>query len=112
MEIFKEKEESEIISKTLDPEKGLEIDLPNVNLEEISLSKKSLKLKSFKESHKSLIEKKQKSDLQEIENNFKVMEEQSHLEEISELPSDFEEVLVSIDEFIEYLDNSEEQIDV
>jgi hypothetical protein len=107
VELFKENENEEIIKKTLDPEAG--IILP----EDIKIKnsyKKSLKAHAFRESHKN---KNKKSDIEEIEENFKILNNtKQDLVALENLSDDFEEVLVSLDELIDYLDNSEEYIDV
>jgi len=110
-EIFKEKEEPEIKSKSLDPDEGFIIE-KNVDLNGIYKEKgKTLKLKAYEVTHKK--KENQLSDLECIEKTFKPIEDDKHdLVTLDVITEDFEEVLVSLDELIEYLDSSEEQIDV
>ena len=113
-DIFKEKEESEIVSKSLDPECGLEIEEDSIDLSALYKKKgKTYKLTAFKKTHE--ICENPNSELKELEENFKhFMNEPENDEYVSleKIPEDFEEVLVSLDELISYLDNSEEEIDV
>mgnify|MGYP000079445240 CR=1 FL=1 len=110
MEIFKEKEESEVVKKSLDPEGGFTIEVADINYEEFQ--NQSAKAKSFKEVH-SRKETCPKSDLEYMDTKFKHPEEDKlEFIELGEVAEDFEEALISIEDLMEYLDNNEEQIDV
>jgi hypothetical protein len=67
-EIFKEKEEPEIKSKSLDPDEGLIIE-ENIDLGELYKKKgKTLKLKAYEDTHQK--KENQVSDLEIIEKTF------------------------------------------
>jgi hypothetical protein len=111
-EIFKEKEEPEIQIKSLDPDEGLTIEDNDIDLSSLYKKKgKTLKLQAFEDAHQR--KENQISDLEDIEKPTALFEEgKQDLVALGEISEDFEEVLVSLEELIEYLDNSEEQIDV
>jgi len=113
-DIFKEKEESEIVAKSLDPECGLEIEDESIDLSALYKKKgKTYKLTAYNKTHKMC--ENPNSEIKEVEENFKhFINESENAEYVSleKIPEDFEEVLVSLDELMEYLDNSEEEIDV
>jgi len=112
-ELFKEKEETEIVQKSLDPENGLIIEDDSIDLSVLYKAKgKTLKLKAYKEAHQN---KEKQSDLKEMDENFKHASDNSldslEINEIPEVMDDFADMIVSIDELIDHLDNSEEYID-
>ena len=108
MELYKDKEIIESKILTIDPDNGIEIE-ENIDLKELynkkGIIKKAKILKRPKEEFKS--------DFKELEEAFNhPYEEKIDLIALKEIPQDYEERLIDLDELIEYLDNSEEQIDV
>jgi hypothetical protein len=103
MDFLKEKEEIEAVIPELDPESGITL---NSEPELENFNNKNIISEAFKESHRN-----KNSDLKDIEEEY----HKSLFEEINDqsiLPKEFDEVIVSLDELIDYLDNSEEYIDV
>jgi len=113
MELYKEKEIFENKTLSMDPDNGIEIEIENINLELTDPKNPLNSMDSLYKYHAKSKSKDVKSDFYELEENFKhPYIEKEDLIELSEIPEDFEEVLVSLDEFISHLDDSEELIDV
>jgi hypothetical protein len=112
MEIFKEKDESEVNSTSLDPESGIFIDNTNIDFDNFKgFGQQSPKAKAYANSHRNKI--KHHSDLEEVESNFNQKESLDAVMETLVLEEpDLNETLVSIEELLDFLDSSEEQIDV
>ncbi len=112
MEIFKEKEESEVVLKILDPENGLTIESSNINYS--GFTSGTIKAKAYKKAHIS--HNNEPSDLEEIENKYKHPDELQHafitLDTTEDISEDFHEALVSVEDLINFLDNDEKEIDV
>jgi len=110
MEIFKEKEESEVVQKQLDPEGGLTIEPLQVDFDKfVHDMRESTKARVYKEAH----QKRTKSDLEEVESNFKHSQEDiQDFITLNDVSDDFAERLISVEDMIEYLDNNEEEINV
>ena len=113
----------DVIPQKLDPEAGVEISVefnPEIfqqeEVSEIGEHKKhtsSTKAKVYKKAHKS--KEKPVSDLQEMEKLYHRSEPETGLKDLMqmpEIPQDYEETLVSLEEMMEFLDTSEKEIDV
>jgi len=109
MEILKEKEESEVILKNLDPERGLIIESSDIDYD--SFISGTIKAKAYKKAHNPNYIK-PSSDLEEMENKYKHPDEMKPafitIDASENISEDFHEALVSIEEIIEFLDNDEE----
>lgn len=111
MEIFKEKEESQVVKITLDSEGGIIIENPDLNFDQFENKEaKSVKAKAYAAAHKNP-ENKAKSDLLDLD-TYKHSQEDTQDNLALLGVEDAEDTLISIDELLDFLDSSEEQIDV
>lgn len=106
MEIFKEKEESDVVYHSLDPEGGVAIDVDMVDSK--AFEPKSAKARAHRAAHSK---QDAKSDLNEMDNMHKQKNQQSDVD-LEDMPKDFQEAVVSVEELLDFLDNNEELIDV
>jgi len=111
MDLFKEKEEIEIINKSIDPEFGVNLGISNLeNLDLDSLKTNSTKNNIFKKNHMG--SKKIESEIEMVEEEFnhKISNEEEIV--LEHPPEDIQEALISINELLDFLDNNEEEINV
>jgi len=114
MELFKEKEEAEIINKNIDPEAGVSLQIANI--EELDLDSlgttttNSIKKNIFKKNHMLSKNKDLYSDIEKVEEEFHSLPKIDEGILTDYLPDEIQETLVSIDEFLEFLDNEEKEL--
>lgn len=119
MELYKEKEECEVIELTIDPEKGVYVEAENIDFSVFEIStnpNESKKVQAFKETHSKHKHTNCFSELEEM-NVFKNIGEEAYDSDalstaIYSPIDDIEEDLISIDELLQYLDTGEEFVDV
>ena len=134
-EVYKDKEESDVILKEIDPEGGFILDISEDDIYKVSVNQEefgTIKAKAYKKAHRhselndSECEDSKDSDLsdlsdlEEIETRFK---EQADYTDYTvsngvavmrpvDVPKEVYETIISIDEMLEFLDNEEKEIDV
>lgn len=105
MELFKEKEEVDVVKKHLDPEGGRVL-----NDIDYGLFDKNIKAKTHRDIHAK--DNDDLSAIKKLEEEFKhTYEDISEIEhDVILLPEELDDVLISVEELISFLDSSEEEI--
>jgi len=106
VDLFKDKEPEDTIKKSVDPDEGrtLEINYDSFTIEEYST--KSIKASGRKRTNGPNT----KSTIETIEEQFQEFGPSEEQETSLALPEDFAPVVISIEEYIDFLDESEDEI--
>ena len=111
MELFKEKEEAEIINKNIDPETGINLKIDNFDeLDLESLKTNSMRNNIYRKNHMPKKNKKNDTDVEVVEEQFHPNYGVDDEIVLDYLPDEMQETLSSIDEFLNFLDNNEEEV--